>query len=117
MRDPFTGEKLPMPRTAEHFVKTDLAYSKNRFSGKLSYQWRGKSLKSSVSESGLSVWNQPAGSLNLNLGWRLNQKLQISLDARNLLSEDQYQTTDQDTQVWRITERDRTIAATLRAKW
>jgi len=117
MRDPYTGEKLPMPKTAEHFVKTDLAYSKNRLSGKLSYQWRGKSLKSSLSKSGLSVWNQPVGSLNLNLGWRLNQKIQLNLDARNLLNEEQVQTTDKITQMWRISERDRSIAATLRAKW
>src|SRR5210317_84801 len=48
-RDPYTGEKLPLPNTAEQVARADLVYSKNTFSGKLSYQWRGKSLKASVS--------------------------------------------------------------------
>ena len=117
MRDPYTDEKLPMPNTALHVLRINLNYSKNTFAGKLSYSWRGRSLKASVSESGLSVWNQPVGSLNLNLGWRLSGKLQLSFDARNLLNEEQARTTDRSTQLWRISERDRSIAATLRAKW
>jgi iron complex outermembrane receptor protein len=117
MRDPYTGHKLPVPNTVEQVFRTDLIYSKNTFTGKLSYQWRGKSLKSSVSESGLSVWNQPVGSLNLNLGWQLNETLQFSFDARNLLNEEPIQTSDHDNQLWRIRERDRSIALTLRAKW
>ena len=117
MEDPFTGEKLPMPNTAEQVVKVELFYGKNTFDGKLSYQWRGRSLKASISESGLSVWNQPVGSLNLNLNWRLNETLRFSIDARNLLNEEQIRTTDYDTQIWRISERNRSIAATLRAKW
>jgi len=117
MRDPYTGDKLPLPNTAEQVFRTDLNYSKNTFTGKLSYQWRGKSLKSSVSKSGLSVWNQPVGSLNLNLACRLNEKLQLSFDARNLLNEEPVQSSDHDTQLWRITERDRSMALTLRAKW
>jgi len=55
--------------------------------------------------------------LNLNLGWRLNGIFQLGFDARNLLSEDQVQTTDDSGQLLRITERDRTFSATLRAKW
>ncbi len=117
MRDPYTGKKLPMPNTAEQVARVNLNYSKDRLTGRLSYQWRGQSLKASVSESGLSVWNQGTGSLNLNLGWRLNDKLQISLDGRNLLSEDQLRTTDNDSQLWRFTERYRSISATLRGKW
>ncbi len=117
MRDPYSDEKLPLPNTALQVVSADLMYSKERFSGRLSYQWRGESLKSSVSKSGLSVWNQPVGSLNLNLGWRLNDMLQISFDTRNLLNEEPIQTTDHDTQLWRITERNRTVALSLRAKW
>ena len=117
MTDPYSGEKLPLPNTAEHVARADLSYSNDRFSGKLSYQWRGKSLKSSVSKSGLSVWNQPIGSLNLNLRWPLNTTLKLSIDARNLLSEEQVQTTDYKRQLWRISERDRTIAATLHANW
>ena len=117
MRDPLTGKKLPMPNTAEQVARLNLDYSRGIFGGKLSYQWRGRSLKASVSESGLSVWNQGAGSLNMNLGWRLNGFLQFTLDARNLLEENQVRTTDLDTQLWRITERDRSISATLRGKW
>ena len=115
--DPFSGEKLPMPKTAEQVIKTGLTYSKQRFSGKLRYSWRGKSLKSSFSKSGLSVWNQPLGSLDLNLGWKLNKKLQLSFDARNLLDEKQIQSTDDSGQLWRISERDRSLSLTLRAKW
>jgi outer membrane receptor protein involved in Fe transport len=63
------------------------------------------------------VWNQPIGSLNLNLGWKLDNGLRITLDGRNLLAEEQVQTTDVSYQVWRITERDRTVAATVQAKW
>ncbi len=33
------------------------------------------------------------------------------------LSEEQIQTTDYSGQLWRITERDRSIAMTVRAKW
>jgi len=117
MRDPITGKKLPMPNTAEQVARLNLNYSRNVFAGRLSYQWRGKSLKASVSESGLSVWNQGVGSLNLNLGWKLSGNLQFSLDARNLLDEEQVRTTDRDTQLWRITERDRSLSATLRGKW
>ena len=117
MRDPYTDEKLPMPDTAEQVARAELGYGKDNFSGKIYYQWRGKSLKASVSESGLSVWNQPVGSLNLKLGWQLHPALQLSFDARNLLSEDQIRTTDLSTQLWRITERDRSIAVSLRAKW
>lgn len=117
MRDPYTGKTLPLPNTAAQVVKVSLNYGKNNFVGKLSYQWRGKSLKASVSESGLSVWNQPVGSLNLNLGWRLNDTLQLTFDARNLLDEEQLRTTDHNTQLWRISERNRSIAITLRAKW
>ncbi len=117
MHDPYTGRELPLPNTAEYVAKADLVYSKNTFSGRLSYQWRGQSLKASSSDSGLSVWNRPVGSLNLNLGWQLNKSLQFNLDGRNLLAEDQLQTTDDDGQIWRITERDRMVAATLRARW
>jgi len=117
MRDPYSGDKLPVPNTAKQVARADLKYSKNAFAGKLSYQWRGKSLKSSVSKSGLSVWNQPVGNLNLNLGWRLNETLQLSFDARKLLNQETIQTSDHDTQLWRITERARSIALTLRAKW
>lgn len=117
MRDPYTGKKLPMPNTAEQVARVDLDYSKNRLTGRMSYQWRGQSLKASVSESGLSVWNQGTGSLNLNLGWRLNEKLRLSLDGRNLLAEDKLRTTDYDAQLWRFTARYRSIAATLRGKW
>ena len=93
------------------------AYSSDKFKGKLSYQRRGKSLRSAFSESGLSVWNRPSGSLNVNLGWPLNEKLQFSLDARNLLNEEQLQTTDYSGQILRITERYRSVSATLRGKW
>jgi iron complex outermembrane receptor protein len=117
MRDPYTSKKLPLPNTAEQVARVNLDYSKEKFSGRLSYQWRGRSLKASISESGLSVWNQGAGSLNLNMGWRLNDVFQFSLDARNLLEEMQLRTTDLDTQLWRITERDRSISATLRGRW
>lgn len=117
MDDPFTGEELPMPNTAEQVLRVDLVYQKEKFGGKLSYQWRGESLRAADSESGFSVWNQPTGSLNLNLGWTLNDFLQLSLDGRNLLSEDRVSTTDDSGQIWRITERDRSVSATLRAKW
>lgn len=117
MKDPFTGETLPLPNTAEHVARADLVYGRNRFTGKLSYQWRGESLKASVSESGLSVWNRPSGSLNLNLGWNLGDGIRFNLDGRNLLAEEQLQSTDDDEQLWRITERDRVLAATLSAKW
>ena len=99
MHDPYTGRELPLPNTAEYVAKADLVYSKNTFSGRLSYQWRGQSLKASSSDSGLSVWNRPVGSLNLNLGWQLNKSLQFNLDGRNLLAEDQLQTTDDDGQI------------------
>jgi iron complex outermembrane receptor protein len=117
MRDPYTGEKLPMPNTAEQVARANLEYSKDRFAGKLTYQWRGRSLKASISDSGLSVWNEGYGSLNFNLGWKLSEALQFSLDGRNLLDEEQVRTTDDKTQLWRITERDRSVNATLRAKW
>jgi TonB-dependent receptor len=115
--DPFTGEKLPMPNTAVSVVKTSLTYSKNTFSGKLRYNWRGKSLKSSLSESGLSVWNQPVGALDLNLGWKLGESLRFNLDARNLLNDEQVQSTDSNSQMLRINERGRSLSATLRYKW
>jgi TonB-dependent receptor len=117
LRDPYSGETLPLPNTAEYVARCELAYDRQAFAGKLSYQWRGKSLKSSSSESGLSVWNQQTGSLNLNLGWRLTEKMQFTLDARNLLNEEQIQTTDFRGQLWRFSERHRSLAATLRAKW
>jgi len=117
MKDPYTGETLPMPATAEHVARAGLYYSRDIFSGNLVYQWRGRSLKSSFSESGLSVWNQPVGSLNLSLGWRLSGIFQLGIDARNLLSEDQLQTTDDSGQLLRITERNRMFSATLRARW
>jgi len=117
MKDPYSGETLPMPNTAEHVVRAGFNYSRETFSGKLLYQWRGRSLKSSFSEGGLSVWNQPVGSLNLNLSWRLKGMFQLAFDARNLLSEDQVQTTDDSGQLLRITERDRSFSVSLRANW
>jgi len=115
--DPFTGEKLPMPNTAASVVKASLTYNKKTFSGRLRYNWRGKSLKSSLSESGLSVWNQPVGALDLNLGWKLDESLRFNLDARNLLSDEQVQSTDSNSQMLRINERGRSLSATLRYKW
>jgi TonB-dependent receptor len=82
--DPGSGETLPMPDTAEHVVKAVLNYSKELFAGKLRYQWRGESLKSSFSESGLSVWNEPVGRLDLNLAWQLKENARLGFDARNL---------------------------------
>ena len=117
MVDSFSGEELPLPNTATDVIKAGLTYSNEALSGKLRYNWRGKSLKSPLSESGLSVWNQPVGSLDLNLGWQLNKNLRVRLDARNLLNEEQLQTTDYSTQLLRISERDRSISASLRAKW
>jgi iron complex outermembrane receptor protein len=117
MRDPFSDQRLPLPNTAEQVVKTDLTYDRERFSGKLSYQRRGRSLKSSFTDSGFTVWNRPVNNLNLNLGWKLNELLQFNFDARNLLEEEQVQTTDYSGQLWRITERNRSVSATLRARW
>ena len=117
MKDPFTGKTLPMPNTAEQVVRAGLYYARETFSGNLLYQWRGRSLRSSFSEGGLSVWNQPVGSLNLTLDWRLNEAIQLGIDARNLLSEDEVQTTDDSGQLLRITERNRTFSATLRTRW
>jgi TonB-dependent receptor len=117
MKDPFTGEDLPMPKTAEHVARAALLYQTNKYSGSLMYQWRGESLKSSFNEGGMSVWNQPLGSLNLNLGWQINTAFQLGIDARNLLNEDQTQSTDISRQLLRITERNRTLALTLRARW
>jgi len=114
--DPLTGKKLPMPNTA-HVIKAVVTYNKDAFAGRLRYNWRGESLKSPLSESGLSVWNQPAGGLDLNLGWKLNENLRFSLDARNLLSEQQIQSTDDSDQLLRISERDKLLSATVRAKW
>jgi TonB-dependent receptor len=115
--DPYSGEKLPIPNTADQVIKANLTYSKKTFTGKLKYNWRGKSLKSPLSESGFSVWNQPTGSLDLNLGWKLNENLRFSLDARNLLNEEKIQSTDDSNQLLRISERDKLLAATLRGKW
>jgi outer membrane receptor protein involved in Fe transport len=116
-RDPATGETLPMPNTAEHVVKASLNYSGDSFAGKLKYNWRGMSLKSSFSESGLSVWNQPFGSLDVNLAWQLNDAVRIGLDGRNLLNEEKLLTTDFDGQLVRINEQDRSVSVNLRAKW
>ena len=115
--DPATGETLPMPNTAEHVVKASLNYSNESFAGKLKYNWRGESLRSSFSESGLSVWNQPAGSLDVNLAWELNESVRIGLDARNLLEEEKQQTTDYSGQLVRINEQDRSLSVNLRATW
>jgi iron complex outermembrane receptor protein len=115
--DPFSGEKLPMPNTADNVIKAGVTYDTETFVGKLKYDRRGKSLKSSLSEGGLSVWNQPVDGLNLNLGWKLKENLRFSLDARNLLNEDQIQSTDDSGQLLRISERDKLLSATLRAKW
>jgi outer membrane receptor protein involved in Fe transport len=115
--DPATGETLPMPNTAEHVVKASLNYSRDFFAGRLRYNWRGTSLKSSFSESGLSVWNQPTGSLDVNFSWQLNDAVRIGLDARNLLKEEKLLTTDFDGQLVRINEQDRSLAFTVRAKW
>jgi TonB-dependent receptor len=116
-RDPYTHEVLPLPNTAEQVAWINLGYARGEFNGKLSYQWRGRSLRAATSESNLSVWNEAVGSLNLNLAWLIDGGLQLSLDARNLLDEDQVRSTDDARQLWRLTERDRSIAATLRYKW
>jgi len=115
--DPVSGDELPIPNTAEHFVKAGLNYNNESFGGRLRYQWRGKSLKSSFSESDLSIWNEPVGSLDLGLSWQLKKNVRIGLDARNLLDEEKIQTTDYSGQLMRINEQDRSVALTLRAKW
>jgi len=109
--DPYSGEKLPMPNTAADVIKAVVTYNKEAFSGRLRYSRRGRSLKSPLSESGLSVWK------DLNLGWRLNKNLRFSFDARNLLNEQQIQSTDDSNQLLRISERGKLLSATLRAKW
>ena len=116
-RDPVSGERLPLPNTAEHVVKADLGYNRERFGARLRYQWRGKSLKSSFSDSDLAVWNRPVGSVDLNLGWQLNKAVQVGLNARNLLNEERVQTTDYSGQVLRINERYAQVALILRARW
>jgi TonB-dependent receptor len=115
--DPGSGDTLPIPNTAEQVVKASLNYNKESFAGKLKYNWRGSSLKSSFSESGLAVWNQPAGSLDLNLAWQLKENVRLGFDARNLLNEEKLQTTDFSGQLLRISEQDRAVSVTLRAKW
>ena len=115
--DPYTGKRLPMPNTADNVMKATLSYSKETFAGKLRYQRRGESLKSPLSESGLSIWNQPTGGLDLNLSWKVTQHTRFNIDARNLVSEDQVQSTDDSGQLLRIGERDRSLSATLRARW
>jgi outer membrane receptor protein involved in Fe transport len=116
-RDPVSGERLPMPNTAENVARADLAYGREQFGARLRYRWRGKSLKSSFSDSGLSVWNRPAGSLDLNMGWQLNSNVQFGINGRNLLNEEQVQTTDYSGQLLRYRERFRQVSLTFRAKW
>jgi outer membrane receptor protein involved in Fe transport len=69
------------------------------------------------SESGLSVWNEPVGRLDLNLAWQLKENARLGFDARNLLNEEKIQTTDYSGQLVRINEQDRSLSVTLRAKW
>ena len=116
-RDPVSDERLPLPNTATDVVRADLAYGREQFGARLRYHWRGKSLKSSFSDSGLSVWNRPVGSLDLNMGWQLNSNVQAGLSARNLLNEEQVQTTDYSGQLLRYRERFRQVILTFRATW
>ena len=47
----------------------------------------------------------------------MNEKFQVGLNARNLLNEEQVQTTDYSGQVLRINEKYAQVALTLRARW
>lgn len=117
MQDPFTGQVLPLPNTAEYVVKAGVSYARQSISGRIQYQRRGASLKSSFSESGFSIWSRPVGNLNLNLQWNVNPSLRLGLDARNLLGDDQAETTDNKRQWIRIIERGRFFSMTARVKW
>ena len=117
LRDTISGERLPLPNTAADVVKADLAYGREKFGARLRYRWRGKSLKSSFSDSGLSVWNRPVGSLDLNMGWQLNGNVQVGLSARNLLNEEQVQTTDYSGQIRKLAPQTSTNSRRTSANW
>ena len=66
-----------------------LMYEKKQFSARLAYNWRSKFLVTSVDCCvGLPIWQDSTGYLDASLKYRLNDRVEFSLEGSNLTDTD-----------------------------
>jgi len=66
-----------------------LMYEKSKVSARLAYNWREKFLVTSIDCCvGLPVWQESAGYLDGSVRYKVNDKVELSLEGSNLLGED-----------------------------
>lgn len=71
-----------------------LIYEKDNFGARLSYVWRSKFLNAYEAASfanPLGIWRKPESSLDMQLSYKLTDRMMVSFDAVNLLKSSQQQ--------------------------
>lgn len=83
-------QTTPFFAVSDHSMSAVLAYERPRFSARLSYQWRGDFLhnyEAALFANPLGIYNRPEQAMELQLEYRVTDKLTVTLDATNLTNE------------------------------
>ena len=89
----------PLPSTETQFALTGLSdtanfslfYEKNRFSGRVSYNWRDEFLDSPVITGNEPQYTEEYSQVDVSLSYELIDDLFVSLEGINITEEDQRQ--------------------------
>lgn len=83
------GKDLPIPGVSKNAYNIQGFYEKNGYEARVSYAWRDTSYEGNFGfgTSNLGVWKNAYGQLDAQVGYSVNEKLKVTLEAINLTEE------------------------------
>lgn len=83
---PLAGTVVPLQGLSKHNVNLIGYYEKDRFRARLAYNWRSDYVQttSATGSGSLPIFAEPIAFLDGSIGYRLNDNLEVTLDATNL---------------------------------
>jgi outer membrane receptor protein involved in Fe transport len=82
-----TGEILPFPGVSDLSYNASLYYENEKFSARMSYNWRESWLITAAGRGALPEFNDDYGTLDASVSWTVNPNFTVFADAINLLDE------------------------------
>jgi TonB-dependent receptor len=82
-----TGEILPFPGVSDLSYNASLYFENEKFSTRLSYNWRESWLITAAGRGALPEFNDDYGTLDASVSWNVNSNFTVFADAVNLLDE------------------------------
>lgn len=85
-----TDEGLEIPFNSKHAFNVTPYFETDRFSARVTYSWRDKYFRQ-IGRNGVAVTNDEYAQLDAQIGWKLTENVELTLEGLNLLDETQYQ--------------------------